>query len=90
MEIVELVVGPGPGHIGIVDFEPDVGRNPAGLDWADVGADDLGVRELIAKITIPRVRACFPQLSRVSSSEGDLHCPDTGSRAYIEDILEKP
>jgi hypothetical protein len=48
---VERVVVPGPIQVRVVDFELDVGRNPARLDWSDVGTDYLGIRVFVTKVT---------------------------------------
>ena len=36
----------------VVDFEFQVGRDPARLDWGDVGADNLAVGELVGEVTV--------------------------------------
>ena len=40
-----------PVELGIVDFEPDVGGYPAGLDRGEIGANDCGSGELVGKVT---------------------------------------
>lgn len=48
---VEVVVLPGPRQGGVVDLEPDVGRDPFGLAGREVGADNIGGGELVGKVT---------------------------------------
>lgn len=50
VEEVRLV---GPFLVVVVDLETDVGRNPAGLDGRDVGADDVAVGERIGEVDCP-------------------------------------
>lgn len=49
---IERVVFPSPGEVGVVDLELDVGWDPGGLDGGDIGADDLGVGEFVAKVAV--------------------------------------
>ena len=41
---IEVLLGERPVESYIVDFEMAVGRNPFGLNWREVGADDSCAR----------------------------------------------
>lgn len=47
---IKVVGRVGPGELGVVDLEAEVGRDPGGLDWADVEADDRGRGVLVGEV----------------------------------------
>lgn len=42
-----------PWRLGVVDLEVQVWRHPAGLDGAEVGANDFSARELVVEVSRP-------------------------------------
>ncbi len=56
---VDEVEGPlvEPGRLGVLDLEVQVGRHPAGLDGAEVGADHFGAGRLVGKVDGPDASA---------------------------------
>ena len=47
---VKVVGRVGPGELGVIDLKAEVGRDPGGLDRADVEADDRSRGELVGKV----------------------------------------
>lgn len=41
MDVIECVCGPRPFLFCVVDLEFDIRGHPAGLNWAQIGPDDL-------------------------------------------------
>jgi hypothetical protein len=81
-----VVVGIRPRNcLGVVELELDVGRHPSGLDRRHVGADDLGARMLVGEIS--RCQPCKSSGREARETGNGLHCPDTGSRANVDNPL---
>ena len=51
---VEKIRVIGPFLIVVVDFKPDIGGYPTGLDGRDISTHDVAVREFIGKIDCPQ------------------------------------
>ena len=51
--VKSLVGGEGPVALGVVDVEGAVGRSPVGLDGTEIGADDVGVGEVLCHLEGP-------------------------------------
>lgn len=81
---VKVVGRVGPGELGVVDLEAEVGRDPGGLDGADVEADDRGRGVLVGKVTGEGQGG--PLDKRGERSSG-VHRPNSGSRSHVENML---
>lgn len=51
VDIVEVVFGPCPLELGVVDVELAVRRYPRGLDGGDVGSDGVGAGKLVGEVS---------------------------------------
>ena len=53
MDVIKMIVRVGPLRLAIIYLELQIGRDPCGLDWRQIRAQDNGARMLVGKIDCP-------------------------------------
>lgn len=90
-DIVKLIFREGPFELAVVDFKPAVGVDPAWLYGGDIGADYVGTRELLCKVSGRlsfRVSIILSHGGKFGETKrGDTQTPDTGSTADVQHPL---